>query len=206
MRKVIENFERKDLVELYTNRANPFSFVTIKLDITNAYNYSRVHKHLYQLLCYTFTKAMNKVENFKYRLEDGKVVYYDIINPNWTERLDNGNVSFIECDMSDTFEEHLIKYEECIKEFKEKQDMVFKSSEGTTSVWMSCLPWFSFNSIIPPFDSSEPIPQLIWDKYQIEGEKVFVNLMIMSHHAFVDGVHMGMLIEEINKELDRITV
>lgn len=45
---------------------------------------------------------------------------------------------------------------------------------------------------------------MLWDKYEIEGEKVFINLMITAHHGFVDGIHFAKLIECINEEISNI--
>ena len=76
---------------------------------------------------------------------------------------------------------------------------------GTAEVWLSCLPWFKFTGVVPPFDPIVTEPQLIWDKYEIIDEHVYINVMIMAHHGFVDGYHIGQLIECINEELDKIS-
>ena len=204
MKTVIKNYERKDLFDLYNNRVNPFSFVTIKLDITKAYNYSRKHKNLYALLCYTFAHAMNRVDAFKYRVENGEIVKYDEINPSYTEMLDTNDVSFICCKLGNSFEEFLEYNEKAKEKFKNTQAPVFFEEEDCGEVWFSCTPWFKFTSVVPPFDPSITIPQMLWDKYEIVDGHVYINTLIMAHHGFVDGYHIGKLIEYINEELNNI--
>lgn len=204
MKEIIKNYERMDLFNQYNERSNPFSFITTKIDITNAYNYSLKNHHLHALLMYIFVKAMNRIDNFKYRYEDNEIVKYDIINPNYTVTLDNGNVSFIEFDMMDNYEDYLNNFLESKKAFKANQNVTITSSNEGTSVWLSCLPWFSFIGVVPPFEPKITIPQLIWDKVTLEDDHAYINLMIMSHHGFVDGSHIGKLIEYINEELNKL--
>lgn len=204
MKEIVKNFDRMDLYNQYNNRTNPFSFVTTKIDITKAYNYAKKNHHLHALLMYVFMKAINRIDNFKYMVEDGNIIKYDILNPNYTVRLDNGNVCFIEFDMTDNYEKYLDNFLKSKEVFKETQDITIMASENRGSVWLSCLPWFKFTGVVPPFEPSLPIPQLIWDKVEIENAHAYINLMIMAHHGFVDGIHIGTLVEYINEEIDCI--
>ena len=204
MRTVVTNLEREELFHHYNEKANPFSFVTTKIDITNAYNYSRKHKNLYAVLCYTFTKAMNQVDNFKYAYENGEIVKYDMLNPVYTEMLDTKDVSFISCKLGSSLEEFIELNKIAKEKFKKTQAVVGFDEEGLGEVWYSCLPWFKFTGVVPPYDPSITIPQIIWDKYEIVDDHVYINAMIISHHGFVDGYHIGQLIENINKELSEL--
>lgn len=204
MRRIITDYERQELFDLYNSRTNPFSFITTKIDITNAYNYSRKHKHLYALLSYLFTKAMNRIDNFKYRIENGEIVKYDTINPSFTEMLDNGDVSFISLDPCSSIEEFFDLHDRAKDEFKKSQKAVDYQTEANGQVWLSCLPWFKFTGVVPPFDKDESTPQIIWDKFEIVEGRVYINAMLMANHGFVDGFHFGKLIQYINEELDSI--
>lgn len=204
MKEIVKNFERMNLYNQYNSRTNPFSFVTTKIDITNAYNYAKKNHHLHALLMYIFVKAINRIDNFKYMVEDGNIIKYDILNPNYTVRLDNGNVCFIEFDMMDSYEDYLDNFLKSKEVFKETQDVTIMASEDRGSVWLSCLPWFKFTGVVPPFEATLPIPQLIWDKVEVENDHAYINLMIMAHHGFVDGSHIGELVEYINEEIDNI--
>lgn len=204
MKEIIKNYERMNLFNQYNERTNPFSFITTKIDITNAYNYSRKHHHLHALLMYVFVKSMNKIDNFKYMVEENQIIKYDILNPNYTVSLDNGDVCFIEFDMDDNYENYLNNFLKSKEIFKENQTATIVSTNDRGSVWLSCLPWFKFTGVIPPFEPTLPIPQLIWDKVEIVDNHAYINLMIMAHHGFVDGSHIAKLIEYINQELDNI--
>lgn len=205
MRTVIKNFERQDLFDHYNAWTNPFSFVTTKLDITKAYNYSRKYKNLYAALCYTFTVALNRIENFKYAYENGEIVKYDKLNPKYTEMLDTNDVSFIGCELGNSLEEFIELNKVAKEKFKKTQVEVNFDNNEYGQVWYSCLPWFKFTGVVPPFDPSITLPQIIWDKYEIVDGHVYINAMIIAHHGFVDGYHIGQLIEYINEELNNIS-
>lgn len=204
MKKIVEDYNRKDLYEHYNSRTNPFSFVTTKLDITSAYNYSLKHKNLYATLVYVFASSMNKVPAFLYSHQDGNFIKYDKLNPSYTEILDNGNVGFISLNMEDTLSDFIKSNKKAKELFKEKQESIELNDKEDGCVWFSCTPWFKFTSCIVPFDKTIDIPQIIWDKYEIVDGRVYVNAMIMAHHGFVDGSHIGALIKEINEELKEL--
>lgn len=195
MRTEITNFKRQELFDHYNSRTNPFSMVTTKIDITNIYKKCQKYKHYYATIGYYLTLAMNEVEEFKYRYENGVIYKYDSLRPNFTELLGDETIGFFTCELGDSYEEFLVNYDKAKKElFENKKGL--DNDEG--EVWLSCQPWYNFSGLIPPFDKSVTIPQMIWDKYSFEDDKCYINLMMMSHHGFVDGYHIGKLINKIN--------
>ena len=64
------------------------------------------------------------------------------------------------------------------------------------------MPWFEFNSAVPPFNKENTIPQFIWDKFKKENDIVKTNLMIMVHHGFVDGYHIGKFINLLQENIN----
>ena len=80
MKEEIKNYCRQDLFDYYHKRSNPFVFVTTKIDITNIYDYCKIHKYHYATIAYVFGSAMNEIEEFKYRYENGKIYKYDKLN------------------------------------------------------------------------------------------------------------------------------
>ena len=97
-------------------------------------------------------------------------------------------------------------YKDYIKEFIETQnkfleDKQYKTENDMDEIWLSCSPWFTFSSLIPPFNKEITIPQFIWDKYQKEEDKYYINLMILVHHGFADGSHIGKFINKLEENI-----
>lgn len=204
MRKEIENFNRMDLFEHYHSKTNPFSFVTMKIDITNLYHFCKKHKNVYATIGYYVALAMNKVDAFKYRYEGGKIYHYDVIKPVYTQMFKNGNIGFFACPMKED-------YSAFIKEFNLIQDNFFKTNQSDNNIdqgeiWFSCEPWFNFSGCVVPFDKEVTVPQVIWDQFMLEGDKCYIDIMIMAHHGFVDGSHIGAFINGFKELIENIEV
>ena len=199
MMKEIENFERQELFNHYSDEDNPFIYITTKIDVTNLVNYCKVHKNFYATMGYVITKSVNAVDEFKYRVQDGKIYFCDRVKSNYTQKLNDHKIGFL--DLPD-----IVNYDEYIKSYIERSDLLKKNqsnfmTEGIECVWLSCVPWFEFTGLITPFKKTTTIPQFIWDKFAEENGKYTLHLMIMAHHGFVDGWHIAKLLEQINNNI-----
>lgn len=201
MKNEIINFERLDLFWQYHNRDNPFIIVTTKIDITKIYQKC---KNYYPALAYFITLAVNKIDNFKYRYIKEKFYKYDILNPSFTDIKPNKEIGFFRCDidLEENYNCFLSRYKATKEKFIINGENIIGLEEN--EVWFSCLPWFSFTSLIPPFDKNITIPQFIWDKFEIIDNKCYTNLLIMAHHGFVDGYHISLFLNELNDIINNI--
>lgn len=204
MREKIENFNRQKLFDSYHKRTNPFSFVTTRIEVTKLYQLCKMSKSTYATIGYYFTKALNEVEAFKYRYEDGKIYKYDIIKPSFTQMLPDETIGYFRVDMKSTYEDFIDEYKMIEKNFLETHYSSIMSDQG--EVWLSCEPWFHFSGCVVPFDKEITIPQIIWDQFDIIDDKCYLDVMIMSHHGFVDGLHIGRLISKIKEIVESIEV
>lgn len=202
MKEVREDFKRKELFDWYGTKTNPFIIVTTKLDITNIYNLGKKYQCCYGSIGYFLVRALNRVNEFKYQYKEGKIIKYDIVHPNYTQMLDDGTIGFFDVPLTDDYETFIEDFKRIEKDFKESKKSIVNDEIG--SIWLSCIPWFHFSGLIPPFDGNVGIPQLIWDKFDFIDGRCYVNLMIMAHHGFVDGFHIGKLINEMEKEIASI--
>lgn len=199
----VEKWDRYELFKHYDQITNPFVFVNTPIDVTNVYNYCKKNnKSMYATIGYLITKTVNEIDGFKYRKEGNNIVIHDVINGNFTENIDGTKIGFFTIDYTDNYEEFMDKFyserEELFHPTKKKDIEAYDSNE----VWMSCAPWFTMNSVLPPFNKENTIPQFIWDKFKNENGKVTTNLMIMVHHGFVDGFHIGKCINSLQEKIE----
>lgn len=202
MKQEINNFNRMELFKHYNSNTNPFSFVTTRVDITKLYNFCLKNKNYYATIGYYVAKAANLVEEFKYRYEDGKIVKYDKIHPNFTQMFDDETIGYFACELKDNYDEFINEYKEVYKRFLNTHTSINKN-DGS-EIWLSCEPWFQFTGVVPPFNKEITIPQVIWDKFSIEDGKCYIHMMIMIHHGFADGYHIGKFINTFKSLIDKI--
>ena len=199
MRNEVKEFKRQRLFDLYDVRSNPFLFVTTKIDITNIVNYCKIHKNYYATIAYFINLAASEMDCFKYRKEENKIYKYDDLRIQFVQMFNEDDIGFFDCNPN-------TDYKTYIENFKKSQDNFKKTgvsskSEDLGEFWVSCAPWFEFTSLIPPFDNSMSVPQFIWGKFVEENDKTYTNLMIMIHHGFADGNHIGIFINKLNEKI-----
>ena len=196
----VTNFKRKDLFNMYNERTNPFLSIVIKVDVTNIVKYCKINKNFYATMGYIINKAVNKVDEFKYSYKDGEFYYCDTLKTSFTQMKSDETISFFSIDFNDDYKKYIENYKETYKLFLENKFL--NTNIDSMDIWLSCSPWYKFESLTVPFDKNITNPQFIWDKYEKENDKYYVNMFIMVHHGFVDGYHISKFINELNKNIE----
>lgn len=202
MIKEIKDFKRKELFEHYNSFDNPFVFVTTKIDVTNLVNFCKKNKYFYGTMGYLVAKSINEIDNFKYRYENNKFYYCDFVRPSYTQMYKDGNIGYFHVPTYDSYEDFIKKFAKSQEDFYNKN--TYDDKDFLDEVWVSCSPWISFTGLVTPFKKEITIPQIIWDKYELVGDKYYMNIMIMVHHGFADGSHIGKFIELLNQNINDI--
>lgn len=193
-------FEREELFFHYHQNTNPFIIVTVPINVTNIVNYCKKNKNFYATMGYLIVKSVNQIDAFKWRYEENEFHYYENIFPNFTQKLMDNEIGYFDCNFSNDYEKFLSNFQNVQNEFYQTGKSIVNDKKG--AIWLSCLPWFSVQSLIPPFDRNNTTPQFIWDKYVEEKENFHMNLMILAHHGFVDGFHISKFLEILQKEIE----
>ena len=200
MIKEIE-YNRKEIFEHYNKCDNPFVILTTKIEITNIVKYCKQNKNFYATMGYVITKTVNEIDNFKYRYQNNKFYYCDRIKSNYTQMYEDGNIGYFTLKDKENYKDYIKEFIETQNKFLE--DKQYKTENDMDEIWLSCSPWFTFSSLIPPFNKEITIPQFIWDKYQKEEDKYYINLMILVHHGFADGSHIGKFINKLEENIKK---
>lgn len=199
MIKEVKDFKRKEVFNHYHSFSNPFIITTIKIDITNIVNYCKKHKNFYATFGFLITKTVNQIDAFKYRYKDGKIYFCDEVKSNYTQMYEDNTIGYFGLPATNDFDEYIENFIKIQKKFME--DKKYQSENNLDEIWMSCEPWFSFTSLVPTFSKEISIPQFIWDKYENIDGKYYINLMIMVHHGFADGFHIGEFIRILEENI-----
>ena len=92
MKKIdLDSWNRKHHFNHFNALADPYFAVTIPFDVSKAYKRAKDGAHSF-FACYLHDcmKAINAVDNFKYRIIDNEIFEYDVINASATLlRADN---------------------------------------------------------------------------------------------------------------------
>lgn len=204
MKKIdLTTWNRKHHFNHFNALVDPYFAVTIPFDMSIAYKKSKnTASSFFAIYLHECMKAINAVENFKYRIIDNEVFEYDLIHASATLlRTDKTfGFSFI------NFSEHFNEFNSNLD--KEKQRIndsiaLYPPVNGLNCIHCSALPWFSFTSQKEPFSGSkDSVPKLTFSKTYKENDSLMMNVGISVNHALIDGYHVGQFAELFQKNLN----
>lgn len=200
----IDAWERKQHFEFFNTFADPYFAVTAAVDVTSSYAFAKKNDlSFFSVYLHACMTAINKVENFKYRIEEDKVVVYDTIHASATMMRPNKTFGF-----------SFINYDEDVKVFeknmKREKDRIYNSNSlfppqnSQDCIYCSALPWISFTGHKEPVNGGkESVPKLAFAKIEANNEKLSMQVSVSVNHALVDGYHVGLFFEKFQESLNQ---
>ena len=139
---------------------------------------------------YTFSLALNSIENFRYRLLNGEVVLFDQINPLWVEIDANKELVPVGCQ----FDQELEKFLTNLKNRKSMGVEYLKEDPGHFTA--SNNHWLDWTSVKHTrCTNNETNQKLVWGK--IKNDKVRFSMELS--HLFADGYHVSLFKKEVEE-------
>ena len=200
----IHTWNRKDQFQHFKDFEDPYFALTIPFDVTNAYRLCKKRDvSFFARYLHDCIKAINSVENLKYRILDGEVVAYEVIHASATlSRADNTfALSYIK--FSEELNEFIINLDDEKKRVRETGDF-YPPENNLDCVHCSALPWVNFSSNKEAKSGiPDSVPKLAFGKVErnLDG-RLRMNVSIAANHALVDGYHIGLFSEAFQKNLN----
>lgn len=203
----VENWNRKAQYQFFKTYDDPFFNITANLEVTNLYKYCKQNHLSFSLACtYVALKCANEITEFKLRFKNDKVYLFDSINIGST--ILNDDLTFSFCDFL---------FLPCISEFdangkivleNHKKGIVFNEQEDQLGIiHCSTIPWISFTGFKHARNGNEGlkgIPKVVFGKMFKENEIQKIPFSVEVHHALMDGYHVGLLYEKMQKFINEL--
>lgn len=176
----------------------PFVGITAELDITRwDAGRRRSGRKFFPAFLQTVMLAMAAIENFRYRINGGKVLVCEQLVPAFVVFEPEEELHYYAaadlCANPEVFDRR-------VEEAKLAALTSRCLDEGMLDyVFVSCLPWFGFTDVLQPLGLKSPdsIPRVVWGRFRRDGDAVTIPFSITAHHGLVDGVHIGKLFAAI---------
>jgi len=204
--KIIDetNWKRALHCQVFRNSIEPSYCVTLELDITNFLKKVRKEDLSFTLsLIYIVSRCANDIEEFRYRFLDGKIVLYDKINTAFTYlNKETELFKVVNVEMQDTLEQ----YNSVAARKAEDQKDYFTGPLGNDVFQFSPMPWVSYTHISHTNSGKKDnaTPLFDWGKYFDRDGKKILPFSVQVHHSFVDGIHIGKLVDSLQNYLNGI--
>ena len=196
----METWKRRHHYEVFGRGEYPYIGLTTTLDVSGFLEACREGgDKFFNAFLYVVTRAMNAVENFRYRVFEDQVVVCDVVDPSF-------NVMNRETEL---FYFAYAEYDADFRKFDAEVEWAKDKALRTNNLggnrldvmYVSCLPWFGFTDIIQPMGLSagDTIPRLVWGKFGEEGGRTTMPFSITGHHGMFDGLHISQLLDGMER-------
>ena len=205
----LETWPRRELFTFFGGVSNPYYMVTFRQDVTKLYHYVKAHQlSFYYTLIYCCTRALNRVEAFRYTIRGDAVYRLEERMPSFTD-LKKGSEQFhiVTMPCRGTAEEFC----KAARERSERQQkFIDQTLETDGLIYFSCLPWVDVTAItnerelLAPNARDDSIPRIAWGKYAKTGDQVELGISIDVNHRLIDGLHIGRFAQALTEEMHRL--
>ena len=199
----IESWARRDLFEFFRGYEKPHFNICTQVDVTSLLDLLRDRPGVSVSLAYLYfaLRAANEIEPFRYRLKDGQVMVYDVINGGTTVLLPNESFSYAYFDYVEDFEKFLLGGAQSIK--KVQAEGLLKPTMRDDLIYFTVLPWVSFSSFAHARTPGrgESVPRIAFGKFTSENKRTRLPISVEVHHALMDGLHVGRFLARLEEML-----
>ena len=198
----INTWNRKDHYEIFRKMELPYAGISANLDISKFYQIVKKNNlSFFKCILYAVCRTANEIEEFRYRILEDEVYIIDRVSPSFTLLNDDKTYSYCQS-------EYDIDFTKFYKELDEKMQSVInkvsvKYENRNDLIYATSIPWVSFTNLLHPVSvNGDSVPRFAIGKYYKDGEKMLLPFSLQIHHALMDGYHMGLYFESIQKLLD----
>lgn len=207
MKKILalESWNRKEHFEFFSQFEEPFFGLVTKIDCTKAYQFCKETGHSFFIYyLHKILKAVNEVENFRYRIEDNRVVIYNQVDASATiTRADHTfGFSYIEFAQEFSTFNQIAKTE--IQRIQETTGLFTRQFDMENLIHFSAIPWVDFSHLshARSFTFPDSCPKISVGKMIEENGQGNFSVSVHAHHGLMDGYHVGLFFEKLQSYLN----
>ena len=207
----MKNFEkRRDRFEFFESFENPLLNLTFDFEVNDFRPYCKSNNlPPFHFFLFCLFSSLNEIDNFKYRILDGKVFKVEDLVGSYTILNEENNFNFTRFKLSPNLQEF-------IKLSLASKDEVMKASslihtglelsprDMKNYIFITSIPWLKITAIEHPTYKykSADIPSIAWGKFTpISNNQLSIPLSVQAHHGFVDAFHIHQLAETIKAKI-----
>lgn len=202
----IESWNRKELFHHFRTLKDPTFGLVADVNVTHTFKDAKVKgESFFVRYLHACIKAINSVENLKYRIEGNQIAIYETIHASPTIAREDHTFGFSFVEFNESFEVFNKNFQQEKTRIQESRDL-FPPKYSLGCIHCSAIPWVSFSGHKEPISGNkdDSVPQLAFGKIKEENEELFMPVAINVNHALVDGYHVGLFFEEFQNQLDKM--
>ncbi|WP_281615517.1 CatA-like O-acetyltransferase [Flammeovirga sp. SubArs3] len=198
----IDQWKRKEQYLFFKDYLNPNFSLTANVCIDGLIHQKKQNNaSLHHLYHFYMLKVMNEIEEFRYRIINDKVYYFDEVYGGTTILKEDKTFTFCYLDWYPDFDRFTANAKKAIDAIKKGNAFELKENDYPI-IHCTTIPWVAFTNMSNPLKDSDAefgIPKVTFGKiFQQEGKNM-LPICVQAHHSLVDGYHMGQFFDRMEK-------
>ncbi len=200
----LNTWNRKQHYNHFSSLVDSSFAVTIPFDVTKAYQFSKQNKlSFFAKYLHDSMKAINAVDNLKYRIIDNEIIEYDVIHASPTLMRPDKTYGFSFINFDEDLKIFIENFEAEKERIQNSTDL-FPPNNGIDCVYCSAMPWLNFIAHKEPFSGeNDSVPKIAFSKTEKVNNVLKMNVAINVNHALADGYHVSLFADEFQKNLNK---
>ena len=199
----INSWKRKEHYNFFSKFDEPFFGIVSEIDCTIAYEYVKNNsKSFFAYYLHKSLLAVNKIEEFKYRIDNDNIVIYNKIHASSTIIRDDETYGFSFALYNPDFEIFDKTLQKEIKNVKNSVGLrLNKDGLRKDTIHYSSIPWRKFTGLTHArnFSIKDSVPKITFGKIYLKEKRWIMPIAIYAHHGLVDGLHVAKYLDKFQK-------
>lgn len=202
MKKIIDmaSWNRREHFRHFADFEEPFHGIAVNLDCTALHRFAKQNGDSFFLrYLHASLRAINANAPFRYRIENGQVVDYDVIHTSTTITRADHTYGFCFIRFQEDFQSFATDAQAAMRIVKAASGLCESAEEQLDVIHFSTLPWIQFTGLshARSYRSKDSVPKISAGKCFQDGERLLMPIAIYVHHGLADGYHVHALIETL---------
>ena len=202
----IARWNRKTTYEFFRDYRDPYFNIAANLDVTNLYRFCKTNSLAFSLAGLFFSlQTANAIREFRFRLQDDRVVEFDVIHATQTILNDDETFSFCYFEKNEDIFEFDRAGKAAVEKYKKLKTFDVEN-DRVDLIYYSVIPWVSFTSFKHAASGSTTmsVPRMVFGRIFEDGGKKKMPFSVEANHALMDGIHVGRYFELFQRNLDSV--
>jgi len=200
------SWARREAFEHFRRFDNPYFNVCTRLDLTALVALkARLPGSLSLAYHHLVLRLANELEPFRYRLDSGpRVRVFDAVHGSTTVLRGDDSIAFADLDWDADFARFAAQAQARIRAVQRGEQPFDATPERQDVLHFTTLPWFDFTSFSHArnWGRDDAVPKIAFGRLQPEGGRWRMAMSVEVHHALMDGLHVGRLLQLLQARLD----
>jgi len=196
-------YPRRNVYKHFLTFEIPVVTRTLQFDVSALLSHAKSRKLRFSLtLGFILTRAVNHVPEMRHRIVNDQLVDYDRIIPSFTILGPDKNIYFSKGVFSDSFADDY-QANVAISDRAALGNEPNLGSDNQGQIFITNNPWNSFTSLSFPYSRKiGSIPVFGIGKMYQDNGKTKAPIAMQTHHSLVDGYHVGLFLDILQRHLD----